>query len=64
MQNPPDRLLSAEDVADRLALSIRTLWRRLAEGLVPAPVVRDNKKYTRWRESDIAAYIKDLAPQN
>ena len=58
----PDRLLTSHQVADRLAVSIRTFWRLLSKGAIPHPVVRANRRIIRWRQSDIDAYIASLQP--
>lgn len=52
-------LLTSQQVADRLAVSVRTLWRLVAAGKVPQPV-RYNRKLVRWKCSDVARYIEAL----
>jgi predicted DNA-binding transcriptional regulator AlpA len=59
---PPD-LLTSRQVADRLSVSVRTLWRKLARGTVPAPI-RYNRKLVRWRTTDIEHYIATLTPSS
>lgn len=54
-----DRLLTAAQVAARLVLSVRTLWRMVAAGKFPQPV-RYNRKLVRWKEADVSRYIKEL----
>jgi predicted DNA-binding transcriptional regulator AlpA len=49
-------MLTAQEVADRLAISIRTLYRLRKMGAFPAPV-RYNQKLVRWSKTDIDAYI-------
>ena len=53
-------LLTSQQVADRLAVSVRTLWRLVAAGKVPQPV-RYNRKLVRWKSSDVMRYIEALA---
>jgi excisionase family DNA binding protein len=66
MYNPrpePERardLLTSREVAKRLSISVRTLWRLLARGSLPPPI-RYNRKLVRWRTSDIERYVAALA---
>lgn len=53
-------LLTSQEVAKRLAVSVRTLWRLVAAGKVPQPV-RYNRKLVRWKTVDVARYIESLA---
>jgi excisionase family DNA binding protein len=53
-------LLTSQQVADRLAVSVRTLWRLVAAGKVPQPV-RYNRKLVRWKNSEVMRYIDALA---
>jgi excisionase family DNA binding protein len=53
-------LLTSQQVADRLAVSVRTLWRLVAAGKVPQPV-RYNRKLVRWKNSEVKRYIDALA---
>lgn len=55
-KKPADRLLTPEVVADRLSVSLRTLWRMVARGQFPQPL-RYNRKLVRFRESDVSAWI-------
>ena len=48
---PPD-LLTAKEVARRLSICVRTLYRLVRAGRVPAPL-RFNRKLVRWRARDI-----------
>jgi excisionase family DNA binding protein len=57
-----DRLLCAKEVARRLGVSRRTLWRRLLQREIPPPVVRSRGRRALWRESDISAYIAAMTP--
>jgi excisionase family DNA binding protein len=58
---PVHDLLTARQVADRLCISVRTLYRLLAQGELPQPV-RYNRKLVRWKSSDIDRYIALLQP--
>lgn len=55
-------LLTARDVAFRLNVSERTVWRMLSAGRLPQPV-RYSKRLVRWRVHDIEAYILSLDPR-
>lgn len=51
----PDQLLTVQQAADRLALSVRKVWTLLAEGhLTP---YRFGARATRVAEKDVARYI-------
>jgi excisionase family DNA binding protein len=49
---PPPDLLTAQEVARRLSISVRTLYRLVQAGRVPTPM-RFNRKLIRWRARDI-----------
>jgi excisionase family DNA binding protein len=53
------KLLTVHQVATRLALSVRTVWRRTKAGELPAPV-RFTGRIVRWRSGDIDRYIEQL----
>ena len=55
----PD-LMTSQQVANRLAISIRTLWRLVRAGKVPQPV-RYNRKLVRWKVIDLTRYIETLS---
>ncbi|HEY7310072.1 MAG TPA: helix-turn-helix domain-containing protein [Gemmataceae bacterium] len=55
----PD-LLTARDVARRLSISLRTVWRWTALGLLPPPV-HPHSRSTRWRAADIERYLARLS---
>jgi predicted DNA-binding transcriptional regulator AlpA len=55
---PPD-LLTVHDVARRLSISERTVWRWTALGLLPPPV-HPHARSTRWRAADIERYLEQL----
>jgi excisionase family DNA binding protein len=52
-------LLTPEEVAERLKISLRKLWKLLSEGQLPTPV-KIGKRGTRWRESDLVRFITGL----
>jgi excisionase family DNA binding protein len=49
---PPPDLLTAQEVARRLSIGVRTLYRLVRAGRVPPPL-RFNRKLVRWRACDI-----------
>ena len=51
-----DRLLTVKLVAERLGISQRQVWKLTASWKLPAPV--RVARSVRWRESDIAEYIR------
>jgi predicted DNA-binding transcriptional regulator AlpA len=53
-------LLTSQQVAGRLAMSVRTLWRLVAVGKFPPPV-RYNRKLVRWKSADVTRYIDALS---
>ena len=53
-------LLTSQQVADRLAVSVRTLWRLIARGEFPQPI-RYNRKLVRWKSGDVEQYIDSLS---
>jgi predicted DNA-binding transcriptional regulator AlpA len=52
-------LLTVRDVARRLSISERTVWRWTALGLLPPPV-HPHARSTRWRAADIERYLEEL----
>ncbi len=60
--NPPPDLLTAKEVARRLSIAVRTLYRLVEAGVVPAPV-RLSRKLIRWRVADIDRYLRVLPPE-
>jgi excisionase family DNA binding protein len=56
-------LLTSQQVANRLAVSVRTLWRLVAAGKVPQPV-RYNRKLVRWKADEVTRYIESLSPKS
>ena len=53
-------LLTAQEVARRLSIGVRTLWRLVAQGKLPQPV-RYSRKLVRWKVTDIDSYIQALS---
>lgn len=53
-------LLTSQQVAERLAMSVRTVWRLVAAGKFPQPV-RYNRKLVRWKSVDVDRYIDSLS---
>jgi predicted DNA-binding transcriptional regulator AlpA len=58
----PD-LLTVRDVARRLSISERTVWRWTALGLLPTPV-HPHARSTRWRAADIERYLEELSTRS
>jgi excisionase family DNA binding protein len=58
-RNSEAELLTSQQVANRLAVSVRTLWRLVACGKFPQPV-RYNRKLVRWKRADVVRYIESL----
>lgn len=56
----PAELLTSHQVAGRLAMSVRTLWRLVAAGKFPQPV-RYNRKLVRWKSAEVNRYIESLS---
>ena len=54
----PD-LLTARQVAERLSMSVRTLYRMANSGRVPRPI-RLGRKLIRWRRRDVERYVRRL----
>lgn len=53
-------LMTSQQVAERLSVSVRTLWRLVAAGKFPQPV-RYNRKLVRWKTTDVSRYIETLS---
>jgi prophage regulatory protein len=54
-----DALLCVKQVGDVTSFSPATTYRKVAEGTFPQPI-RFGKRCTRWRASDIAAWLAAL----
>jgi excisionase family DNA binding protein len=57
----PKDLLTAREVAYRLSISRRTLYRMLARGEFPLPV-RRSRRWVRWRTRDLQQVLDSLRP--
>lgn len=53
------RLLDVREVSAQVAMSRSTVWAKVKSGQFPAPV-RSGKRCTRWRESEVQAFIASL----
>ena len=61
MNGPAKELLTAREVAARIRVSIRTVWRWTAAGALPPPVrTGGNGRIVRWKADDIDQFIEDL----
>jgi excisionase family DNA binding protein len=49
-------LLTSEQVANRLAISLRTLWRYVKFGTVPPPL-RYSRKLVRWNRCELERWL-------
>jgi predicted DNA-binding transcriptional regulator AlpA len=56
-----DPLLTTNEVAWRLRCSTRTVWRYVAQGLLPEPI-RLSPQKCLWRESAIQLFLQSRAP--
>jgi len=59
-ENPEQRLLTIDDLAKRLCLSKRTIWRRLRDGLMLAPIEIGSTK--RWDAEELDKWIQRGCP--
>jgi predicted DNA-binding transcriptional regulator AlpA len=57
---PTSDLLTVNDVARRLQVAVRTVWRWLAVGRLPQPL-RFSSICIRWRRADVDQFIAALA---
>jgi predicted DNA-binding transcriptional regulator AlpA len=55
-------LLTAREVAERLNVCPRTIWRWTSMGRLPKPIRLVGSKATRWKEADIEAVAEGLQP--
>ena len=58
--NSPRDLISADELARRLAISKRSLWRLRSAGELPQPIRLGGA--IRWRLEDITKWIADGCP--
>ncbi len=59
---PSSLLLSAETLAKRLEISLRSLWRLRAGGRLPPPIRLGGT--VRWRSTDIDAWVAAGCPNS
>jgi excisionase family DNA binding protein len=52
-------LLTARQVAARIGVSLRTIWRWTMAGDMPAPV-RRGRRIVRWKTTDIQRFVKQM----
>jgi excisionase family DNA binding protein len=52
-------LLTVQEVAEMLSISVRQTWRLASAGTIPAPV-RLSGRIVRWRLADLAAFVSAL----
>jgi len=51
--------MTAPEVAEALACSDRTVWKWESEGVIPK-AVRRGRRWTRWRRSEVEAFVADM----
>jgi predicted DNA-binding transcriptional regulator AlpA len=57
-------LLSARDVAQRLGLSVRTVWRWSMIGHLPPPVrMGTGGRTVRWKAAEIERFVQCMKPR-
>ncbi len=59
---PGDCLLTAPQVAARLGIGVRTLWRMVEQNKLPQPI-RYTRKLVRWHSAALQAYLDGLLQQ-
>lgn len=58
---PDDDLINVRMVAQKLCISVDSVWKYNRAGLIPKPVSLGNGS-TRWKRSEINAHIASLNP--
>lgn len=58
----PSKLIRISEVSDITTLAKSTIWAKVANGAFPKPI-KLGANVSVWRESDIAAWIDNLASQ-
>ncbi len=53
-----EQLITSRQVAEKLNLSVRSLWRMVAANRFPAPI-RYNRKLVRWRLRVVDKWIQE-----
>jgi excisionase family DNA binding protein len=51
------RLLGVKQVASLLSISVRSTWRLVSSGKLPSPIRIGDGRLTRWRLSDLQAFV-------
>jgi len=57
LENHPSRLLSVEQVADFIGVSVKTVRRYHNAGMLPQPIRLGGRLLIKWRLSDIADWV-------
>lgn len=60
---PDDDLISVKIVAQKLGVTVDSVWKYSRAGLIPKPVVLGSGA-TRWKRSEINAHIASLTPSS
>ena len=55
-------LLTVKEVAERLGVGVRTVWRWTRTGELPPPVRRG--RIVRWKTTDIERFVRQLPVQS
>ena len=50
-------LLGVKQVASLLSISVRSTWRLVSSGKLPSPIRIGDGRLTRWRLSDLQAFV-------
>jgi predicted DNA-binding transcriptional regulator AlpA len=53
-------MITAQQLAGKMQISTRSLWRKLSAGLVPRPIRIDG--IVRWRLAEVEQWIADGCP--
>ncbi len=61
LENHPSRLLSVEQVAAFIGVSVKTCRRYHNSGLLPQPIRLGGKLLLKWRLGDIADFVNKQA---
>lgn len=61
--SPEGHLVTVKEVAERLRISSRQVWKLLSSDRLPPPVRIGGSRSVRWRSADISRYI-DLGCPN
>jgi predicted DNA-binding transcriptional regulator AlpA len=51
--------ISAVEIRGLTGDSHSGFYKKLRDGKFPAPALRDGPRYTRWKASDVAEYLRD-----